>query len=194
MSGVRRQGRTWRTDMQFLRRAAAGQRRRGAHGRAWTRARRGAWRCCRGSTAPAPRDLCSRPGPNCTATEFTPPIPPDDESGDEPRRPLISVIGYSVAAIVALGRRCLARNPSERGSCDLAAEDGRGVPGRDREPGRRCKRPDRSTWRIACRCRRSASRRRRPSAASTRRARFSTLGKSGLLDTYRGVLAGGSRD
>ena len=37
-----------------------------------------------------------------TATEFTPPIPPDDESDDEPRRPLISVVGYSVAAIVAL--------------------------------------------------------------------------------------------
>ena len=37
-----------------------------------------------------------------TATGFTPPIPPEDEGDDEPRRPLTSVVGYSVAALVAL--------------------------------------------------------------------------------------------
>ncbi len=37
-----------------------------------------------------------------TATEFTPPIPPDDEADEERRRPLISIVGYSAAAIVAL--------------------------------------------------------------------------------------------
>jgi len=37
-----------------------------------------------------------------TATQFTPPVPPDDEGDDEPRRPLLSVVGYSAAAIVAL--------------------------------------------------------------------------------------------
>jgi TonB family protein len=37
-----------------------------------------------------------------TATEFTPPIPPDQEIVEEPRRRLVSVIGYSAAAVVAL--------------------------------------------------------------------------------------------
>jgi TonB family protein len=37
-----------------------------------------------------------------TATEFTPPPAPDDEADDEPRRSLTSVVGYSIAAIVAL--------------------------------------------------------------------------------------------
>jgi TonB family protein len=37
-----------------------------------------------------------------TATEFTPPIPPDEEVVEEPRRRLVSVIGYSAAAVVAL--------------------------------------------------------------------------------------------
>jgi TonB family protein len=37
-----------------------------------------------------------------TATGFTPPSPPEDEGDDEPRRPLTSVVGYSVAALVAL--------------------------------------------------------------------------------------------
>jgi TonB family protein len=37
-----------------------------------------------------------------TATEFTPPIPPDEEVVEEPRRRLVSIIGYSAAAVVAL--------------------------------------------------------------------------------------------
>jgi TonB family protein len=37
-----------------------------------------------------------------TVTDFTPPEPPDDEAEDEPRRSLTSVVGYSIAAIIAL--------------------------------------------------------------------------------------------
>jgi TonB family protein len=56
-----------------------------------------------GGAGPAPRrpETFIPSKDRLTATDFTPPIPPD-EGGDEARRPLASVIGYSVAAIVAL--------------------------------------------------------------------------------------------
>src|SRR5689334_3273491 len=37
-----------------------------------------------------------------TATDFTPPRGPDEDAEDDRRRPLSSIVGYSVAAIVAL--------------------------------------------------------------------------------------------
>jgi BON domain len=37
-----------------------------------------------------------------TATGFTPPTADDDDESEEPRRPLFSIIGYTVAALVAL--------------------------------------------------------------------------------------------
>ncbi len=77
-----------------------------------------------------------------TATEFTPPIPPDDESGDEPRRPLTSVIGYSVAAIVALAAGAWLAIHLSAGPATSPPKTVEAIAGRDREPARCCKWPD----------------------------------------------------
>jgi TonB family protein len=125
-----------------------------------------------------------------TATQFTPPVSPDDEADDEPRRPLMSVVGYSAAAIVALVAGALLAihlssgpatppktveaSPAPTAS-PAAVASGPTVDLAHSVPmqtfGESAAAPERSV--------------------DAARKVFDS-GKSGLLDTYRGVLAGGS--
>lgn len=124
-----------------------------------------------------------------TATGFTPPNPPDDEAEDEPRRPLMRIIGYSAAAIVALAAgawlalhlsstpsppKMAAASPTATASPAAVASG----PAVDlahsvtlQTIGESAAAPERNT--------------------DAARKVFES-GKSGLLDDYRGVLAGGS--
>jgi len=126
-----------------------------------------------------------------TATQFIPPTPPEDEADDEPRRPLTSVIGYSIAALVALAGGAalaihLSSSPAISPSKTVAAS-----PAATASPSAVASGPSVDLAHSV------------PvqtigeSAAATERnvdaaRKVFDLGKSGLLDTYRGVLAGGS--
>ena len=124
-----------------------------------------------------------------TSTDFTPPVSPGDETEEEPRRPLISIIGYSAAAVVALAAGAwLALHLSSKPSVPKMAE---ASPTATASPaavaggpavnlahsvalqtiGESAAAPERST---------DAAR------------KLFEAGKSGLLDDYRNALAGGS--
>jgi len=126
-----------------------------------------------------------------TATEFTPPIPPDDESGDEPRRPLISVVGYSVAAIVALAAGAWLAIHLSAGPAISPPKTVEAWPAATASPPAVASGP---TVDLAHSVPVETI---GESAAASERSvdaarKVFDLGKSGLLDTYRGVLAGGS--
>ncbi|HVA84148.1 MAG TPA: TonB family protein [Candidatus Binataceae bacterium] len=126
-----------------------------------------------------------------TATEFTPPIPPDDEGAEEQRRPLMSIVGYSAAAIVALaGGAWLAIHLSAAPAISppKAAE---ASPAPTASPAAIASGP---TVDLAHSVQMQTF---GESAAAPERSvdaarKVFESGKSALLDSYRGVLAGGS--
>jgi TonB family protein len=126
-----------------------------------------------------------------TATEFTPPIPPDDESGDEPRRPLTSVIGYSVAAIVALAAGAWLAIHLSAGPATSPPKTVEATPVATASPPAVASGPTvdlAHSVQVQTIGESAAAPERSVDAAR----KVFDLGKSGLLDTYRGVLAGGS--
>jgi TonB family protein len=126
-----------------------------------------------------------------TATEFTPPIPPDDESGDEPRRPLTSVIGYSVAAIVALAAGAWLAIHLSAGPATSPPKTVEASPAATASPPAIASGPTvdlAHSVQVQTIGESAAAPERSVDAAR----KVFDLGKSGLLDTYRGVLAGGS--
>ena len=126
-----------------------------------------------------------------TATEFTPPIPPDDESGDEPRRPLTSVIGYSVAAIVALAAGAWLAIHLSAGPATSPPKTVEASPAATASPPAVASGPTvdlAHSVQVQTIGESAAAPERSVDAAR----KVFDLGKSGLLDTYRGVLAGGS--
>jgi TonB family protein len=126
-----------------------------------------------------------------TATEFTPPIPPDDESGDEPRRPLTSVIGYSVAAIVALAAGAWLAIHLSAGPATSPPKTVQASPAATASPPAVASGPTvdlAHSVQVQTIGESAAAPERGVDAAR----KVFDLGKSGLLDTYRGVLAGGS--
>jgi TonB family protein len=126
-----------------------------------------------------------------TATEFTPPIPPDDESGDEPRRPLASVIGYSLAAIVALAAGAWLAIHLSTGPATSPPKTVEASPAATASPAAVASGPTvdlAHSLQVQTIGESAAAPERSVDAAR----KVFDLGKSGLLDTYRGVLAGGS--
>jgi TonB family protein len=126
-----------------------------------------------------------------TATEFTPPIPPDDESGDESRRPLASVIGYSLAAIVALAAGAWLAIHLSSGPATLPPKTAEASPAATASPPAVGSGPTvdlAHSVQVQTIGESAAAPERSVDAAR----KVFDLGKSGLLDTYRGVLAGGS--
>jgi TonB family protein len=127
-----------------------------------------------------------------TATDFTPPIPPDDENGDEQRRPLASVVGYSVAAIVALAAGAwLAIHLSARPATSPPPKMVEASPAATASPPAVASGPTvdlAHSVQVQTIGESAAAPERSVDAAR----KVFELGKSGLLDTYRGVLAGGS--
>ncbi len=126
-----------------------------------------------------------------TATEFTPPIPPDDESGDEQRRPLISVVGYSAAAIVALAAGAWLAIHLSAAPAISPPKTVEASPAPTASPAAVASGP---TVDLAHSVQMQTF---GESAAAPERSvdaarKVFELGKSGLLDSYRGVLAGGS--
>jgi TonB family protein len=126
-----------------------------------------------------------------TATEFTPPIPPDDESGDEPRRPLIGVIGYSVAAIVALAAGAWLAIHLSAGPATSPPKTVEASPAATASPAAVASGPtvDLAHSVPVQTIGESAA---APERSVDAAHKVFDSGKSGLLDTYRGVLAGGS--
>jgi TonB family protein len=126
-----------------------------------------------------------------TATEFTPPIPPDDDAGDEPRRPLASVIGYSVAAIVALAAGAWLAIHLSAGPATSPPKTVEASPAATVSPPAVASGPTvdlAHSVQVQTIGESAAAPERDVDAAR----KVFDLGKSGLLDTYRGVLAGGS--
>ncbi len=126
-----------------------------------------------------------------TATQFTPPTPPVDEADDEQRRPLASVIGYSVAAIVALaGGAALAIHLSSRPAIS-PPKTVEASPAATASPAAVASGPtvDLAHSVPVQTIGESAA---APERSVDAAHKVFDLGKSGLLDAYRGVLAGGS--
>ncbi len=124
-----------------------------------------------------------------TATDFTPPIPPDDEAGDEPRRPLIGIIGYSAAAVVALAAGALlALHLSSTPSTPKTAV---ASPAATASPAAVASGPtvDLAHSLAVQTIGESAA---APERGTNAARKLFEAGKGGLLDDYRGVLAGGS--
>jgi TonB family protein len=126
-----------------------------------------------------------------TATDFTPPIPPDDESGEEARRPLASVIGYSVAAIVALAAGAWLAIHLSAGPTISPSKTAEASPAATASPPAVASGPTvdlAHSVQVQTIGESAAAPERSVDAAR----KVFDLGKSGLLDVYRGVLAGGS--
>ncbi len=125
-----------------------------------------------------------------TATEFTPPIPPDDEA-DEQRRPLISVVGYSAAALVALAAGAWLAIHLSAAPVISPPKTVEASPAPTASPAAVASGP---TVDLAHSVQMQTF---GESAAAPERSvdaarKVFESGKSGLLDSYRGVLAGGS--
>jgi TonB family protein len=125
-----------------------------------------------------------------TATEFTPPIPPDDEA-DEERRPLISIVGYSAAAIVALAAGAWLAIHLSSAPVISPPKTVEASPAPTASPAAVASGP---TVDLAHSVQMQTF---GESAAAPQRSvdaarKVFESGKSGLLDSYRGVLAGGS--
>ena len=125
-----------------------------------------------------------------TATQFTPPNPPGDEAEDDQRRSLSSVIGYSVAAIVALAAGAWLAIHLSSGPATQQPKMVEASPAATASPAAVVSGP---TVELAHSVPVQTI---GDSAAAPERSvdaahKVFDLGKSGLLDTYRGVLAGG---
>ncbi|MGH7915497.1 MAG: TonB family protein, partial [Candidatus Binataceae bacterium] len=126
-----------------------------------------------------------------TATDFTPPIPPEGEADDEPRRPLISIIGYSAAAIVALAAGAWLAIHLSSGPAILPPKTVQASPAATASPAAIASGP------MVDLAHNVPLQTIGESAAAPERnieaaRKVFESGKSGLLDIYRGVLAGGA--
>ncbi|HVA41230.1 MAG TPA: TonB family protein [Candidatus Binataceae bacterium] len=126
-----------------------------------------------------------------TATEFTPPPAPDDEADEESGRSLINIIGYSAAAIVALAAGAwLAIHLSSR-PASSPPKTVEASPAATPSPAAVASGPTvdlAHSVQVQTIGESAAAPERSVDAA---RKVFDS-GKSGLLDTYRGMLDGGS--
>jgi TonB family protein len=126
-----------------------------------------------------------------TATGFTPPIPPDEEVVEEPRRRLISVIGYSAAAVVALAAGAWLALHLSSGPAISPPKTVEASPAATASPAAVASGPTvdlAHSVQIQTNGESAAVPERNVDAAR----KVFDAGKSALLDTYRGVLAGGS--
>jgi TonB family protein len=126
-----------------------------------------------------------------TGTGFTPPISPDDEGGDESRRSMASVVGYSVAAIVALAAGAWLAIHLSSGTAVAPPKTVEASPAATASPPAVAAGPSvelAHSLPIQTIGDSAAAPERSIDAART----VFDAGKSGLLDTYRGLLAGGS--
>ena len=126
-----------------------------------------------------------------TATDFTPPIPPEGEGGDESSRPLTSVIGYSVAAIVALAAGAWLAIHLSAGPAISPPKTVEASPAATASPAAVASGPtvDLAHSVPVQTIGESAA---APERSVDAARKIFDSGKSGLLDAYRGVLAGGS--
>ena len=126
-----------------------------------------------------------------TATEFTPPTPPDEEGDDDGRRSLTSVVGYSVAAIAALAAGAWLAIHLSSGTVVAPPKTVEASPAASATPAAVASGPSvdlANSVPVQTIGESAAASERNVDAA---RKVFDS-GKSGLLDTYRGVIAGGS--
>jgi TonB family protein len=126
-----------------------------------------------------------------TATDFTPPTPPDEEADDDGRRSLSSIVGYSAAAIVALAAGAWLAIHLSSGTAITPPKTVEASPAATATPAAVASGPAvdlAHSVPVQTIGESAAAPERNVDAA---RKVFDS-GKSGLLDTYRGVLAGGS--
>ncbi len=127
-----------------------------------------------------------------TATEFTPPTLPLDEADEEsPRRSLLTVIGYSTAAIVALAAGALLAIHLSSKPMSAPPKTVEASPAATPSPAAVASGPTvdlAHSVQVQTIGESAAAPERNVDAAR----KVFDLGKSGLLDTYRGMLAGGS--
>jgi TonB family protein len=126
-----------------------------------------------------------------TATDFTPPTPPDEEGDDDGRRSLTSVVGYSVAAIAALAAGAWLAIHLSSGTVVAPPKTVEASPAASATPAAVGSGPSvdlASSVPVQTIGESAAASERNVDAA---RKVFDS-GKSGLLDAYRGVIAGGS--
>jgi len=126
-----------------------------------------------------------------TATGFTPPIPPGDEGEDEPRRSMTSVVGYSVAAIVALAAGAWLAIHLSSGTAVSPPKTVEASPAATASPPAVAAGPsvDLAHGVPVQTIGDSAA---APERSIDAARKVFDAGRSGLLDTYRGLLAGGS--
>jgi TonB family protein len=125
-----------------------------------------------------------------TATDFTPPVPPDDEGEDESRRSMASVVGYSVAAVVALAAGAWLAIHLSSGTAVSPPKTVEASPAATASP------PAVTAGPSVDLAHSVPVQTIGDSAAAPERSvdaarKVFDAGKSGLLDTYRGLLAGG---
>jgi TonB family protein len=126
-----------------------------------------------------------------TATDFTPPPSPDEDAEDDRRRPLSSIIGYSVAAIVALAAGAWLAVRLSSGPTTAPPKVVEASPAVTASPAAVASGPNVELARGV------AVQTIGESAAAPERnvdmaRKVFESGKGGLLDTYRGLLANGS--
>jgi TonB family protein len=128
-----------------------------------------------------------------TATEFTPPIPPDEEVVEEPRRRLVSVIGYSAAAVVALAAGAWLALHLSSGRAISPPKTVEASPAATASPAAVASGPTvdlAHSVTVQTNGESSAAPERNTDAAT----KVFEAGKSALLDTYRRLLGGASID
>lgn len=128
-----------------------------------------------------------------TATEFTPPIPPDEEVVEEPRRRLVSVIGYSAAAVVALAAGAWLALHLSSGPAISPPKTVEASPAATASPAAVASGPTvdlAHSVTVQTNGESSAAPERNTDAAT----KVFEAGKSALLDTYRRLLGGASID
>jgi TonB family protein len=126
-----------------------------------------------------------------TATDFTPPTPPDEEAADDGRRSLSSLVGYSVAAIAALTAGAWLAIHLSSGTAVAPPKTVEASPAATATPAAVASGPTvdlAHSVPVQTIGESAAAAERNVDAAH----KVFDSGKSGLLDTYRGVLAGGS--
>ena len=126
-----------------------------------------------------------------TATDFTAPTPPDEETDDDGRRSLSSIVGYSVAAIVALAAGAWLAIHLSSGTAIAPPKTVEATPAATASPAAVASGPAvdlAQSVPVQTIGESAAAPERNVDAAR----KIFDSGKSGLLDTYRGMLAGGS--
>ncbi|HEY2526157.1 MAG TPA: TonB family protein [Candidatus Binataceae bacterium] len=126
-----------------------------------------------------------------TASGFTPPIPSGDDGEDEPRRSMTSVVGYSVAAIIALAAGAWLAIHLSSGTAVSPPKTVEASPAATASPPAVAAGPsvDLAHSLPVQTIGDSAA---VPERSIDAARKVFDAGKGGLLDTYRGVLAGGS--